>query len=162
MGVRNRHTEGNCPYFVTTVTKGRQPIFQHEELAALLCDVIRYCRTRYGFLVLSYAVMPDHFHTIIVPRPPDTISQVMRYIKGRFSRLYNAHREVDGAVWQARFHDAAVRSERELWARIEYIEQNPVEAGLADEAKHYRFSSAFSDDRTDVERYFSGSWLSDE
>jgi hypothetical protein len=45
----------------------------------------------------------------------------MRYIKGAFARLYNAAHNTDGAVWQARFYDAAIRSEGRLKARLRYI-----------------------------------------
>ena len=97
--------------------------------------------------------MPDHFHAILVPEPRDTISAVMRYIKGTFARRYNAANDSGGAVWQPRFYDSAIRSERELMVRIRYVEENPVRAGLVKRPEQYPFSSAAQDWRSDLALY---------
>jgi hypothetical protein len=80
----------------------------------------------------------------------------MRYIKGAFARLYNAAHNTDGAVWQARFYDAAIRSERDLLTRIHYVEENPVRAGVVGQPEQYPFSSAHPDWRSDLARYLGG------
>ena len=153
MGALRRYHEDNRPYFVTAVVKDRRSVFADHHAARLLRDVIVSCRNRYRFLVLSYIVMPDHFHAILVPKPGDTISAVMRYIKGTFARRYNAASDSGGAVWQPRFYDAAIRSERELMVRIRYVEENPVRAGLVKRPEQYPFSSAAQDWRSDLARY---------
>ena len=106
--------------------------------------------------MLSYVIMPDHVHVVVVRGPGDNISAVMRYVKGRFARLYNAHRNTDGAVWQPRFYDVAIRNERELMTRIRYVEENPVRAGLAVRPDQYMFSSAGPGWRSDLARYLGG------
>lgn len=153
MGTLRRYHEDNRPYFVTAIVKDRRSVFADHHAAKLLRDVIDSCRNRYRFLVLSYVVMPDHFHAILVPKPGDTISAVMRYIKGTFARRYNAANNSSGAVWQPRFYDAAIRSERELMVRIRYVEENPVRAGLVKQPEQYPFSSAAQDWRSDLAPY---------
>ncbi len=74
MGTLRRYHEDNRPCFVTSVVKGRRPIFADSGTAALLREALDSCRRRYGFLVLCYVIMPDHFHTIIVPGPGDQVS----------------------------------------------------------------------------------------
>ena len=157
MSAIRRYHEENRPYFVTTVVKNREPIFADHRVATLLRDVIKRCRQRYHFLVLGYVIMPDHVHAIIVPRPSDTISAVMRYIKGTFARTYNAKRTSGGAVWQPKFYDTGVRSMRELRTRIRYIEENPVQARLVAQPEQYPFSSAHSSWTSDLEEYLDGS-----
>ncbi len=157
MGNLRRYHEDNRPYFVTTVVKERRPIFADHCTASLLQEVFDTCRRRYRFLLLSHVIMPDHVHAIIVPGVGDNISAVMRFIKGTFGRAYNARRGTNGAVWQPRFHDVAVRSERELMTRIRYVEANPVQAGLVAEPQEYLFSSAHPDWRSDLQEYLGGS-----
>ncbi len=41
------------------------------------------------FRLPAFVVMPDHIHLMMVPDKRNTISDVMRHIKGRFSRRYN-------------------------------------------------------------------------
>jgi len=100
--------------------------------------------------------MPDHMHAIIVPSGRNTISDVMRYVKGSFSRWYNKSHNCDAPVWQPRFYDTAIRSEKELFSTIEYTEANPVQGKLVDEASSYEFSPANASWRSDLEQYYEG------
>src|SRR6266699_6084274 len=115
--------------------------------------VLNESRARYGFQVLSFVAMPDHFHAILVPRPGDSLSQTMRFIKGTFARKYNEQRGASGPVWQSSFFDRAVRDDKALFEMIQYIEANPVQAALCRTPASYRFSSANPGFRTDLEKY---------
>lgn len=46
------------------------------------------------------------------------------------------------SFWQDESFDHWVRSEAELEAVIDYVENNPVKAGLVEEKKLWRWSSA--------------------
>ncbi len=51
--------------FITTVTKGRQPIFRDAKLAERLGTMIHMgCRQK-GFTPLAYAILPDHLHLLV-------------------------------------------------------------------------------------------------
>ena len=151
-----RFHEENRPYFVTTSTVQRRPIFRDPDQADLLKTVLYQTRERYGFLLLGFVVMPDHLHAVVVPRPGDTISQVMRFIKGTYARFHNRRLAQRGPVWQASFYDRAIRDEKALLDVTAYMEGNPVRAGLAMTAQMYPFSSAHRDCATDLEAYLSG------
>ena len=147
-----RFRDDNRPFFVTTNTHQRRPIFTDPNTAKLLLQVIYQTRTKYGFHILSFVIMPDHLHAIIVASPRNDITQVMRYIKGSFSRAYHETKAVGGPVWQDSFHDRGIRDERSLSEFVRYIEDNPVKAGLVSRASDYQFSSA--NNSTDIEAYF--------
>ena len=119
-------------------------------------DVLYETSKRYEFHLLSFVIMPDHFHAIVVPRPGDTISQVMRFIKGRYARLHNERVPAFGAVWQPSFFDRAVRREEDLFQFIDYIEDNPVKAGLVLDPKDYPFCSANLNCPTSINLYLTG------
>ena len=146
----------NRPYFVSTATLKRRRIFSDAANATLMRDVLYETSTRYRFHLLSFVIMPDHLHALIVPRPGDTISQVMRFIKGRYARLHNQRVPRFGIVWQPSFHDRAVRREEDLAHFIHYIEHNPVKAGLALDPKDYPFCSANPDCPTNLNLYLTG------
>lgn len=97
--------------------------------------------------------MPGHFHAILVPQPPDSISQAMRYIKGTSARMINARRAAMGPVWQPRFYDRGIKDEQALEAAVAYIEANPEAAALA-LAADYLYSSANPRWPTDIDAYF--------
>jgi REP element-mobilizing transposase RayT len=156
MGTPPRVFDLNRPYFVSTATLKRRRIFSAHSNAELMIEVLFQARRKYNFLILSFVVMPDHLHVIVVPRPGDTISQVMRFIKGASSRAYNEAVQGGGAVWQSSFFDRAVRNERDLFRFIGYIEDNPVKAGLVDDSKDYPFCSSNRKLKTDLIPYLAG------
>jgi len=151
-----RFNEDNRPHFVTTATLNRIGAFAEAVTASMFFESLLQARNRYGFLVLSFVVMPDHVHAVIVPRTGDTISQTMRLIKGTFSRRSNLERARIGAFWQPSFYDRLIRDEEAMEAIVAYIEENPVVEGLADHASEYAFSSASGLYELDMELYMGG------
>jgi REP element-mobilizing transposase RayT len=64
---------------------------------ALIGAATAESRQQVGFLFLGYVLMPDHWHALIWPAYPLTISRVIQDIKWISSRSVNAWR---GAHWQ--------------------------------------------------------------
>lgn len=151
-----RFPDENRPHFVRTATAGRLPIFEHQGSAETMREVLYETRTEYSFLLLGYVIMPDHFHAVIVPAFGNTISQVMRFIKGRYARMHNLNYGSEGAAWQASFYDRSVRIERALRDILTYIFHNPVRAGLVTSPEEYAYSSASDDSETDLDLYLGG------
>ena len=118
---------------------------------------LEQARRRYGFVVVGYVVMPEHFHLLISEPEKGTPSTVMQVVKQRFARrllsqLQPAHRpgqlslwDTQGAaathVWQRRFYDFNVWSERKRIEKLRYMHRNPVKRGLVSEPEQWRWSS---------------------
>jgi putative DNA methylase len=58
------------------------------------------------------------------------------------ARKINAHLERTGSVWQREYHDRYIRDEVHLSNAIRYMEQDPVKAGLCQNAADWLFGSA--------------------
>jgi putative transposase len=79
----------NYCHFVTTKTYRNTKIFSTENSAKLLIETIYEEKEKLKFLLIAFVIMPDHLHIMIVPDKRNTISDVIRHIKGRFARKYN-------------------------------------------------------------------------
>jgi putative transposase len=79
----------NYCHFVTSKTYRNAKIFSKEKAADLLIQTILEVRKKLNFQLLAFIVMPDHIHIMLVPDKRNSISDVMRHIKGRFARKYN-------------------------------------------------------------------------
>ena len=132
------------PSLLTTNIQERRPIFRHEAAAKLLVEVIKDVSAEEPFELLAYVVMPDHFHLVAWPQPPVTTGRLMKMIKGRFARQYQAERGHRGALWQSRYHEQALQTDEALCQAVEYVHRNPVAAGLAQNPAGYQWSSARS------------------
>jgi REP element-mobilizing transposase RayT len=86
--------------------------------------------------------MANHVHVLMLPKVP--ASRLMRSLKGTTAREANLILGRTGeSFWQAESYDHWVRNTAE-WENIrEYIENNPVKAGLVRTASEYPWSSAF-------------------
>jgi REP element-mobilizing transposase RayT len=108
----------------------------------MLVSALHYGETARQFYYLyAWAIMPNHVHAILKPRIE--LSAVMRWLKGRTARKANRILGRTGApFWQDESFDHWIRSDQELCALIEYVEQNPVKAGLVLAAEQWPWSSA--------------------
>jgi putative transposase len=106
-----------------------------------LARVVRERREKYHFLLTAWVFLPDHWHAILFPRFPVTISRLMESIKvGSILRI-NARQNESGLLWQPRFFDRALRTVKEYNEKVEYIHLNPVKAGLASRPEEWPWSS---------------------
>jgi REP element-mobilizing transposase RayT len=121
------------------VLRRRGPL--NEEELECLAQAIAERRKHHGFLLTAWVFLPDHWHAILLPHYPLTISRVMEAIKVSSTLRLNAGRKESGLLWQPRFFDRALRTVREYWEKVEYLHQNPVKAGLARRAEDGPWSS---------------------
>jgi REP element-mobilizing transposase RayT len=142
------------PYLTTTVTLKREPIFADSKAADILLDGVLFGREQQWYYLLSFVIMPDHMHLIIIPRGKN-ISECMKSIKGFSARKINSLLRRNGSIWQSGFYDYVLDSEEKVLARMRYIEDNPVRKGLATHAQHYSYSSAKYRADTDFDEFFS-------
>jgi REP element-mobilizing transposase RayT len=88
-----------------------------------------------------WAILSNHMHLLLLPKSAP--SRLLQSLKGASAREANRIlRRTGERFWQAESYDHWVRDEPE-WKRIaNYIEENPVKAGLVRRAVDYRWSSA--------------------
>jgi putative transposase len=106
-----------------------------------LARVVRERREKYHFLLTAWVFLPDHWHAILFPHFPVTISRVMEAIKVGSTLRINGHRKESGLLWQPRFFDRALRTVKEYYEKVEYIHLNPVRAGSVKRAEDWPWSS---------------------
>lgn len=86
----------------------------------------------------DFVIIPNHLHLLITPLPGQELEDLLASIKKYSARRINLRRGKSGRrVWQADSYDHIVRDLDELKHFRRYIAQNPVEAGLPDQAYTY-------------------------
>jgi REP element-mobilizing transposase RayT len=108
----------------------------------MLANALQYGETaRQFYRLLAWVIMPNHVHVALEPRVP--MPTIMRWLKGRTSRMANRILGRTGMpFWQDESFDHWVRSAEELQELIDYVEGNPVKAGLVEAKEQWPWSSA--------------------
>jgi len=87
--------------------------------------------------------MPNHVHILMTLPGEVTLEKAMQLIKGRFS--FRAKKELgfSGEIWQRGYSDVQILDDRSLQQHRDYIDNNPVKAGLANSPGEYPFGTAY-------------------
>src|SRR5215472_15532668 len=80
---------------------------------SLLAGCLSVVRSRRQFRLTAWVFLPDHWHVILFPRHPLTISDAMKSIKLSSTNSLGKYRGEAGEVWQGRFFDRALRTVKE-------------------------------------------------
>lgn len=138
-------------YFCVTSNLARNKTFLDETAFRDLCSAIANAREEHGFRLTAGVFLPDHWHAIVYPRYPLTISSVLKTIKLRSTSAINERRSESGPIWQGRFFDRILRTVKEYWETVDYIHMNPVRRGLVSRPEDWRWSSIHSYQKTPYE-----------
>jgi REP element-mobilizing transposase RayT len=72
--------------FITSSCYHRRPTLGTAQRRSLFVELLEQVRRRYGFVVVGYVAMPEHFHLLISEPKKGTPSTVMQVLKQRFAR----------------------------------------------------------------------------
>lgn len=91
--------------------------------------------------LLSYCLMPNHFHLLVGQQSQNGISKLMKQLFDAYTRYFNTKYRRVGSLLQGRFKAALIESEDLLLHLSRYIHLNPVVADLVKNPKDYEWSS---------------------
>ena len=108
---------------------------------AIALEALRYWEGK-KWMVYAAVVLPDHVHALVRPLPRDEdnaidLGEILQSIKGFSSWKINRDRGGKGPLWQDERYDRIVRDEAEFLEKWNYIRNNPVKSGLADNPEDY-------------------------
>lgn len=101
--------------------------------------------------LMAYVVMPNHIHVLIKTLPINPLSEIIHSWKSYTSRMIlNFLKDEsilpeslsNNVVWQKEYWDRFIRDYNHFIKAVEYIQQNPVKAGLVNKAGEWPWSSA--------------------
>ena len=141
-------------HFITFSCYRRQQLLAAPRRRDLFLVVLEQVRKRYQFVVVGYVVMPEHVHLLISEPQEKNPSTVVQALKLGYARrvLAQAKRRRNPAqpmlfdapsqhIWQKRFYDFNVWTERKRVEKLRYMHRNPVKRGLVASPELWRWSS---------------------
>ncbi|GAA4424653.1 transposase [Pontibacter saemangeumensis] len=153
-------------YFVSFAVVYWIDVFTREEYFALLTDSLDYCRKNKGMEIYTWCIMPSHVHLIFRAKdnnPSTLLKELKTYTSKQLQKAITEHNKESRKEWmlwlmeRAGLKNSNVKHRQfwqqhnnpiELWShavidqKIQYIHNNPVEAGFVSEPHHWKYSSA--------------------
>jgi len=132
--IRLPHITQEGAYYIITIRLYAGKLTDEEKLIVL--NHIRSGHDKFYRLV-AVQVMPDHVHFVLKPEPGYDLKRIMKGIKGVSARKINQNRKSHGSIWMTDYFDRIVRSQSDLEEKLNYMYENPVRAGIVEDANNY-------------------------
>jgi putative transposase len=152
-GLKRYYGAGDA-HFITCGCYHRKPWLDTPARRDLFLNILEEVRRRCRFVVLGYIVMPDHFHLLIGEPQVGDPSKVMQLVKQTYAQRVVPRTRRKGSdaqdslrqpepvhIWEARFYDFNVWTERKRVEKLRYMHRNPVKRGLVSEPEQWAWSS---------------------
>lgn len=123
--------------------KGYGACFLKDERVAEMTENSLLFHHENKYRLTAWMVMPNHIHFLATPLENIELSEIAHSIKSYTAHEANKVLKRSGQFWQHEPFDRYVRNQKHFVNVIEYIENNPVKAGLCERKEDWRFSSAF-------------------
>jgi REP element-mobilizing transposase RayT len=108
----------------------------YAEYLKLLAGVVK----RFRWHVLAYCLMGNHVH-LVIETPEPNLPAGMQWLHGKYGRYFNDRHELFGHLFQGRYKAVRQVADEQLLYVLRYVGLNPVEAGLCQRPRDYRWSS---------------------
>ena len=98
------------------------------------------------YRLLAWVIMPNHVHALIETLPGFPLGGIVHSWKSFSAKQANKLLGRIGPFWMEDYFDRYIRSEEHFVAATQYIEQNPVKAGLVRSADDWQWGSVLGKD----------------
>lgn len=153
-------------YFISFATIDWIDIFVRPSYFNLISDSLNYCIDQKGMVVYGYCIMPSHIHLIfrdLNKSPSKLLKEFKTFTSKQIRKAIDDNIQESRRKWilemmeKAGSKNSNVKQYQfwqqhnkpiELWSnhvidqKLDYIHNNPVEAGFVDETYHWKHSSA--------------------
>ncbi len=164
-------------YFVSFAVVYWIDLFTRTDYCKTIMESFSFCEQKKGLELYSYCIMPSHLH-LIIGSNKDPLEGIMRDFKSFTSRAIREaiqnhpgesrkewllwmmkraagksshHNEFQ--LWQEGNHPIELSTPTITKQKLDYIHNNPVEAGLVTAPEYWRYSSASNYSQLSSERH---------
>ena len=130
-------------YHVTSRTNDKIRVFENRLGRKIMLIVLQDAKDKFRFHLANFCIMPTHFHLLVQPEEGSCLSAIMRWIKTRSAIRWNSIHGSKDHLWGHRFFARMIKDPKEYEFVMDYIDQNPVVAELAQTPADWKASGAY-------------------
>jgi putative transposase len=142
---RKRRIIGGYVYHIINRSAGRVKLFDADADYEAFLRYARDAHAHHPVPILAYCIMPNHWHFVVHPPPGEgeEVSEFFHDLTGTHAQALHAYRRTAGTgpIYQGRFKDFPVQSDRHFYALLRYVARNALRAGLVPRAESWPWGS---------------------
>ncbi len=122
---RPRLAMGGLVYHVLNRAVGRGTLFEKHADYEAFEHVLKQAWDRHGTRIVSYCLMPTHWHLVLWPRKDDELSEFMRWLTVTHTQRRHAHYHSAGTgpVYQGRFKSFPIQQDAHFLTVCRYVSE---------------------------------------
>lgn len=138
-----RVVPGGVIFHVLNRANARSRIFERDQDYEALERVIAETARRIPVRVLSYCIMPNHWHMVLWPTRDGELGKFVQRLTTTHVRRWHLYRRSVGSghLYQGTYKSFPIQDDEHFLTVCRYVEQNPLRAGLVTRAEDWRWSS---------------------
>jgi putative transposase len=140
---RRRDSTAGYVFHVLNRAAGRRTIFESEADYHAFVALIEQARRRAAIRVLTYCVMPNHWHLVLWPESDDALPEFMHWLTLTHTQRWNGCHGTTGTgpVYQGRYKSFPVQEDEHFNSVCRYVERNALRANLVSRAELWKWSA---------------------
>ncbi len=138
---RTGHIVPNEPYHVYNRGNNKQRIFHEQSDYSAFLKKLDQVAMKYGISIVTYVLMPNHYHLLIVQRSGAGLPVMMEALGTSVAKRYNLKYGHVGHLFQGPYKYTFVPTTDGLAEVARYIHLNPVRASVAKSPEVWPYSS---------------------
>jgi putative transposase len=141
MGRGLRKFSSEHPFHITARCINREWFAIHiDDVWDLFVDRLYYIRMCYGVEIISFVLMPNHFH-LLLRTPSGRMDKAMHSLMTEVSREIGSRAGRINQTFGGPYHSSMITCDHYLRHAYKYVYRNPVEAGICSSVESYRYST---------------------
>ncbi len=141
----NRIDIADIVYHVINRANARMQIFDEDKDYMLFEKALEQAKEKFDMRILSYCIMPNHWHLVLYPKKDGSLQLFMRWLSMTHTRRWHSQHKTIGSghLYQGRYKSFLVQEDEHLLQLFRYIERNPLRAKLVQKAEDWKWSSLY-------------------
>jgi len=118
-------------------------LFKNDGDYETFLTVVDEALARHPIRILSYCIMPNHWHFVLWPKGDQDVTNFLRWLTHTHTMRWHAQHQTTGTghLYQGRFKAFPIQQNSHLYSVLRYVERNPLRAGLVKRGEKWRWSS---------------------
>jgi putative transposase len=139
---RSRQLYEGCYAHIISRSIRKEKIFLEEKDFKHFLSLLKEAKEKYIFNLFHYCLMQTHFHFVVQVLQLEDLSRALNFIKKRYVIYYHSKYRLNGPIWRERYKSLLIEDTNYLYACGQYVEYNPVKAGIVSKIEDWEYSSA--------------------